>query len=58
VEKENVDCDLVVTEAVDVQTDKLHARSLKEKYDWMVARGCEPTKRTRYIGAEKAEAVN
>ncbi|KAL4875733.1 FAD dependent oxidoreductase [Aspergillus karnatakaensis] len=58
VEKEKIDCDLSVTEAVDVQTDDLHARSLKEKYDRMVASGCEPTKRTRYIGAEEAETFS
>ncbi|KAL4871867.1 hypothetical protein BDV12DRAFT_194015 [Aspergillus spectabilis] len=58
VEKEKIDCDLSVTEAADVQLSDLHARRLKEKYDCLVASGCQPTKRTRYIGAGGAEAFS
>ncbi|KAL3443965.1 FAD dependent oxidoreductase-domain-containing protein [Aspergillus insuetus] len=55
VEKENIDCDLGVTEAIDVQFSKSHARKLKDGYDRLVAAGCGPTVRTRYTGPERAE---
>ncbi|KAL5335906.1 FAD dependent oxidoreductase-domain-containing protein [Aspergillus crustosus] len=58
VEKENIDCDLSVTEAVDVQFSELHARNLKDKYDRLVASGCEPTRKTKYTGPEDAEAFS
>ncbi|KAL2802184.1 FAD dependent oxidoreductase-domain-containing protein [Aspergillus granulosus] len=55
VEKEKVDCELGITEAVDVQFSESHARKLKDGYDRLVAAGCGPTIRTRYTGAAEAE---
>ncbi|CEL01295.1 hypothetical protein ASPCAL00883 [Aspergillus calidoustus] len=55
VEKEGIDCDLGVTEAVDVQFSETHARKLKDGYDRLVAAGCGPTVRTRYTGPREAE---
>ncbi|KAL4946492.1 hypothetical protein BDV06DRAFT_233088 [Aspergillus oleicola] len=55
VEKENIDCDLHVTEAIDVHTNPAHAKGLKEQYDVLVSGGVDPTARTRFIPAEEAE---
>ncbi|KAL2836925.1 FAD dependent oxidoreductase-domain-containing protein [Aspergillus pseudoustus] len=58
VEKEGIECDLGVTDAVDVQFSESHARKLKDGYDRLVAAGCGPTRRTRYTGPEEAEAFS
>ncbi|KAL3489694.1 FAD dependent oxidoreductase-domain-containing protein [Aspergillus germanicus] len=55
VKKEDIDCDLGVTEAVDVQFSESHARKLKDGYDRLVNAGCGPTVRTRYTGPDEAE---
>ncbi|KAL2857630.1 FAD dependent oxidoreductase [Aspergillus pseudodeflectus] len=55
VEKEAIDCDLGVTEAVDVQFSETHARKLKDGYDRLVTAGCGPTVRTTYTGPSEAE---
>lgn len=57
VEEEKIDCELSVTDAIDVQLNPLHAQSLKDGYDRLVASGCEPTQKTRYIGPAEAEKV-
>lgn len=57
VEKEKIDCELTVTDAIDVQLSATHAQCLKVGFDQLVASGCEPTKTTRYIGPADAEKV-
>ncbi|KAL2834913.1 FAD dependent oxidoreductase-domain-containing protein [Aspergillus cavernicola] len=58
VNKEKIDCDLTVTEAIDVQLSAPHAQALKTGYDRLVAAGCEPTQKTRYVGLGEAEMVS
>lgn len=58
VEEEKIDCELTVTDAIDVQLSSGHAHSLKNGYDRLIASGCEPTKKTRYIGPAEAEKVH
>jgi hypothetical protein len=57
VQKEGIDCDLGVTEAVDVQFSESHARKFKDGYDRLVKAGCGPTVRTRFTGPGEAEEV-
>lgn len=52
-----IDCELTVTDAIDVQLSATHAQCLKAGFDRLVASGCEPTKKTRYIGPAEAEKV-
>ncbi|KAL3457336.1 FAD dependent oxidoreductase [Aspergillus heterothallicus] len=58
VEREGIECDLGVTEAVDVQFSESHAARLKKGYDRLVQAGCGPTLRTRYTGRKEAEAFS
>ncbi|KAL3429656.1 FAD dependent oxidoreductase-domain-containing protein [Aspergillus tetrazonus] len=58
VKKDNIDCDLVVTEAIDVLLDEDHAGVLRRGYDKLVVGGVEPTKQTRYFGPQGAEDVS
>ncbi|KAL2872408.1 FAD dependent oxidoreductase-domain-containing protein [Aspergillus lucknowensis] len=58
VERENIDCDFTVVDAIDVQISESHARSLKDGYDRLVAAGCGPTRRTKYVGGKEAEAFS
>ncbi|KAL4951018.1 FAD dependent oxidoreductase [Aspergillus filifer] len=55
VEREKIDCDLSVTEAIDVHTNPEYAKVLKSGYDLLVERGVQPTVETRYIPREGAE---
>ncbi|RDW68989.1 uncharacterized protein DSM5745_08749 [Aspergillus mulundensis] len=57
VRKEKIDCDLVVTQAVDVMLDDEYAANLKRGYDRLVEGGVEPTRQTRYFGPGEAETV-
>ncbi|KAL4758879.1 FAD dependent oxidoreductase-domain-containing protein [Aspergillus foveolatus] len=58
VKKENIDCDLVVTEAIDVMLDEDHAGVLRRGYDKLVAGGVEPAKQTRYFGPQEAGNIS
>lgn len=58
VEKENIDCDYTVTQAVDVQLDPNHYKKLKQGFQWLVESGCAPTKTGQYVDAENAQAVS
>ncbi|KAL4971979.1 FAD dependent oxidoreductase-domain-containing protein [Aspergillus desertorum] len=58
VRRENIDCDLVVTNAVDVMFDEAHAAVLKRGYDELVEGGVEPTRQTRYFGPQEAETAS
>ncbi|KAL6229147.1 FAD dependent oxidoreductase-domain-containing protein [Aspergillus navahoensis] len=58
IKKENIDCDLVVTKAVDVILEEDYAAALKRGYDKLVEGGVEPTKQTRYFGPQEAEMVS
>ncbi|KAL4804744.1 FAD dependent oxidoreductase-domain-containing protein [Aspergillus unguis] len=58
VEMEKIDCDLTVTEAMDICRDDTHAAAFKKGYDALVEAGCEPTRQMGYIGADKAEEIS
>ncbi|KAL4793157.1 FAD dependent oxidoreductase [Aspergillus venezuelensis] len=55
VEREKIDCDMTVTEALDVHTNPEYARVLKEGYDLLVEGGVRPTVETGYISKDRAE---
>lgn len=57
VEKENIDCDYIVTQAIDVQFDREHCRKLKDGFQRLVADGCATTKRGHFTDADNAEEV-
>ncbi len=57
VDREGIDCDYVVTKAMDVQLNAEHCEVMKRNYDHLVAAGCRPTQETEYIGKADAEQV-
>ncbi|KNB09434.1 hypothetical protein FOXG_10012 [Fusarium oxysporum f. sp. lycopersici 4287] len=54
----NVDCDFVLTRAVDVQLSTGHQRRIKEGYDKLIAAGLEPTKDTFSVEENDAEMMS
>ncbi|KAL4985439.1 FAD dependent oxidoreductase-domain-containing protein [Aspergillus falconensis] len=58
VKRENIDCDLVVTKAIDVMLDEDYAAALKRGHDKLVEGGVEPAKQTRYFGPQEAGKVS
>jgi hypothetical protein len=58
VEKENIDCDFVVTRAVDVQFKDSFRDKLKAGYDRLIESGVTATKGVSYTSDDKAEAVS
>lgn len=57
VEKEGIDCDFVVTRAVDVQLNESVRDELKAGYDRLVSLGISSAKNTFYSPKETAEAA-
>ncbi|KAJ5112709.1 hypothetical protein N7532_000754 [Penicillium argentinense] len=55
VEREQIDCDYAVTQAIDVNFSSDHYKKLKKGFEQLVASGCVPTKEGRYIDAENAQ---
>ncbi len=58
VDRENIPCDLQVSQAHDVQLDEKHDMKLKKAYDALVAAGSEPTRFAVHTTGEEAERVN
>lgn len=58
VEKENIDCDLVVTRTFDVQFESSTRDQLKAGYDRLVRSDVAATRGVQYVAGEKAEAVS
>lgn len=58
VEREGIDCDYTVTQAVDVQLSEDHFRKLRAGYERLIASGCAPTKQALCVGPEQAEEVS
>jgi hypothetical protein len=54
----NVDCDLMITQAVDVQLSEDHNATLKAGYDKLVNAGVSVTKRAFYVDSKYAETVS
>ncbi|KAJ5173544.1 FAD dependent oxidoreductase [Penicillium coprophilum] len=55
VKRENIDCEYTVTKAIDVQLSRECSASLKEGYEGLIKKGCEPTAKARYIPINEAE---
>ncbi|CAG7954251.1 unnamed protein product [Penicillium olsonii] len=55
VENENIQCDYVVTKAIDVQLSQAHSAKLKEGYDRLIQNGCEPTATATFVDTPEAE---
>ena len=58
VEKENIDCDLVITRAMDIQFKTTIRDKLKAGYDRLVKSGVAAVKDVSFTADEKAEAVS
>jgi hypothetical protein len=57
IERESIDCDYSVTKAIDVQLCRDHSATLKEAYEGLIEKGCEATKKAKYIPQNEAEQV-
>lgn len=57
IDNANIQCDYVVTKAVDVQLSQEHSEKLKDGYDRLIQGGCEPTANATYIDTPNAEKV-
>lgn len=58
IEKEDIECDFVVTRAIDVQLDTEHCQRLKSGYDRLLGAGVAATKNAFFIPEETAEGVS
>lgn len=58
VERENIACDLQVSQAHDLQLDEKHDLKLKKAYDALIAAGSAPTKTAVHTTGEEAERVS
>ncbi|KAJ5172866.1 hypothetical protein N7492_005459 [Penicillium capsulatum] len=58
VEQENIDCDYIVTKAMDVQLNEGHFQKLKDGHERLVAGGCSPSTRVQTITPGEAETVS
>lgn len=57
IRQNKVDCDFVLTKAVDVQLSTGHQRRIRKGYDKLIAAGLEPTKNTFSVEGANAEMV-
>ncbi|KAK2674315.1 hypothetical protein RAB80_009299 [Fusarium oxysporum f. sp. vasinfectum] len=58
IQQNKVDCDFVLTRAVDVQLSTGHQLRIKEGYDKLIAAGLEPTKDTFSVEGNDAEMMS
>jgi hypothetical protein len=58
IEREQISCDLEVSQAVDVQLDESHNAKLLAGYNALVAGGSEATKAAVYVSGSEAEVVS
>lgn len=58
VDRENIECDYVVTKAMDVQLNADHCKAMKVQYDHLIQEGCQATQETEYVGKPDAEQVS
>ncbi|KAJ4051114.1 hypothetical protein NW760_001098 [Fusarium oxysporum] len=58
IQQNKVDCDFVLTRAVDVQLSTGHQLRIKESYDKLIAAGLEPTKDTFSVEGNDAEMMS
>lgn len=58
IDREKIDCEYAVTNAVDVQLSQDHSNKLKSGYDRLIENGCKPTANATYIDTPDAEKVN
>lgn len=57
VEKEEIECDLRVAHAIDVQLDDAHFAKLRGGLESLIIKGSEASKLVEMRAGEKAEAV-
>ncbi|KAK6365533.1 hypothetical protein LTS17_011252 [Exophiala oligosperma] len=60
VDREGIECEYVVTNAIDVQLNADHCKTMKANYDHLVHEGCRPTQDTEFVakpGAEQRSGV-
>lgn len=53
----DVDCDFVLTRAIDVQLSEKHDEALKRRYDGFIAAGGSIAKEATYVQGDDAESV-
>lgn len=53
----DVDCDFVLTRAIDVQLSEKHNEALKRRYDGFITAGGQIAKEATYVDGEDAERV-
>lgn len=58
IEQEGIDCDFVVTRALDVQFSDEHCQRLKAGYDKLLDAGVAAAKNTFYVPQKAAEGVS
>ncbi|KAL1297502.1 hypothetical protein AAFC00_005021 [Neodothiora populina] len=58
IEKEEIDCDFVVTRAIDVQLSSAHRERLKAGYEKLLHAGVEATKNVFYASESTAEGLS
>lgn len=58
VDIENIDCNYTVTKAIDVQLSPDHFAKLKDGYESLISKECDPTEQARLVGTEDAELVS
>ncbi|KAL4780066.1 FAD dependent oxidoreductase-domain-containing protein [Aspergillus varians] len=58
VEREDISCDLQVSQAHDVQLDEKHTTKLRAGYEALLAKGSESTKTAVFTTGEEAEEVS
>lgn len=57
IDREKIDCEYVVTKAVDVQLSQDHFNKLKNGYEGLIKNGCKPTANATCIDTPDAEKV-
>lgn len=55
---ENIDCDFVLTKAVDVQLNPRECRNIKASFDQLPGLGVESARRVDFYGQTDAEEVS
>lgn len=58
VDREGIECEYVVTNAIDVQLNADHCKTMKANYDHLVHEGCRPTQDTEFVAKPGAEQVS
>jgi len=57
IDHEGIECDYVLTKAMDVQLSADHCKAMKAQYDRLTDGGCRPTQETEYVEKKDSEQV-